>query len=89
MHNHSREMARLRKEKDCAKSPPIKGKTKTGGSLCITTAQQREEQDPGRLEKKTQPSKGKTKTKKSLCITTALQKQDKDLGKPEHNHSLE
>ena len=73
MNNHSPEMARLRPEEACAK-----GKTKTGGSLCITTAQQREKQDPGSLEKKAQPSKGKTKTEKSLCITTARQKQDQD-----------
>ena len=29
--------------------------TKTGGSLCITTAQKRQEQDPGSLEKKNRP----------------------------------
>ena len=80
-----------------------RGKTKTGGSLYIITAQQRQNQDTGKPEHnhsseeerprpgedygQTQPRKGKTGTIGSLNTTTPQQKQNQGQEEPIHNHS--
>ena len=51
MHNHSPAKARSKLEEACAQPQPSIEKTKTGGSLCITTAKLRQDPDRGKPER--------------------------------------
>ena len=59
MKNHSPPKAKPKLGEACTQPQPTKGKTKTGGSLCTTTAQKRQHQDLGEPENNHSPAKAK------------------------------